>query len=324
MSQFAGVVQELTTNKQSALSDDERAKFQSVLDYRWKMHPLYAYLNLDLDNLEHLFSLIDMETSLKPGQSEPQALRDNLIYVLVKTLELTLLHAPGYQLQISPFLRGGIMDKIRMTRINSVYVESYSDFVSHLRAHDTIVTFNYDTVLEDAMLVHYIGPDYCIEGKPTWWKTDPNVPVLKLHGSSNFVEKDDGALEIVDHERLEHTTDHYYKIGKPLLIPPTWNKRLLQGTIREIWSMAGEALRSASRIVFIGYSLPETDLSFRYLLADSVADNAALRNIFVIDPAETTMQRYESFISEPFKRQGKLQMFRNRVEDGLPSALYET
>ena len=91
MAEFATVVTQLANDRESGLRENERIRFKKVLDYRSQMQRLYAYLNLDLDNLEHLFSLIDMEASLSPqAVNQATELQEDLVFVLVKTLELTL------------------------------------------------------------------------------------------------------------------------------------------------------------------------------------------------------------------------------------------
>jgi hypothetical protein len=75
----------------------------------------------------------------------------------------------------------------------------------------------------------------------------------------------------------------------------------LSGTIQQIWYEAAGALARASQIAFIGYSLPETDLSFRFLLARSLSKNADLRMVTVVDPSSQTLSRYQAFISTALK-----------------------
>ena len=64
----------------------------------------------------------------------------------------------------------------------------------------------------------------------------------------------------------------------PLIIPPTTEKvgYFQHETIRLIWSKAGEALSSAGHLFCIGYSLPETDLSIRFLLKSLVPEKTPL------------------------------------------------
>ncbi len=68
----------------------------------------------------------------------------------------------------------------------------YREFASRLRPHDTVITFNYDTLLEQAL--DEIGKPYTLT--PEWWlsrdlpKTGYEyVDVLKLHGSVDWYDR---------------------------------------------------------------------------------------------------------------------------------------
>ena len=68
----------------------------------------------------------------------------------------------------------------------------YRDFVLRLRPHDVVLTFNYDTLLEQSL--DDIGKPYTLT--PEWWlETDPDewepkfVDLLKLHGSIDWYDR---------------------------------------------------------------------------------------------------------------------------------------
>ncbi len=73
----------------------------------------------------------------------------------------------------------------------------YIEFVNRLTAYDTILTFNYDTLLEDAL--DKIGKPYSLT--PEWWLAEHSqqlaqkeflkryVEVVKLHGSIDWYDK---------------------------------------------------------------------------------------------------------------------------------------
>ena len=66
----------------------------------------------------------------------------------------------------------------------------YRDFAERLTPRDVVLTFNYDTLLEQAL--DYIGKPYTLT--PEWWLAnepdDPNcVDVLKLHGSIDWYDR---------------------------------------------------------------------------------------------------------------------------------------
>ena len=70
--------------------------------------------------------------------------------------------------------------------------EVYRDFASRLTPHDTIITFNYDTLLERAL--DAIGKPYSLA--PEWWLSEPHteeglshVNLLKVHGSVDWYDR---------------------------------------------------------------------------------------------------------------------------------------
>jgi hypothetical protein len=52
-----------------------------------------------------------------------------------------------------------------------------------------------------------------------------------------------------------------------------------------VWDAAVRALRTATRIVILGYSIPPIDAHFKYLLAAGLQENISLRKIFFVNPA---------------------------------------
>jgi hypothetical protein len=51
-----------------------------------------------------------------------------------------------------------------------------------------------------------------------------------------------------------------------------------------VWSQAIEKLKTATRIIVIGYSLPPTDAHFRFLLAAGLQENISLNKIVFVNP----------------------------------------
>lgn len=97
----------------------------------------------------------------------------------------------------------------------------------------------------------------------------------------------------------EDCTEHKKK-KFPSLIPPTWNKRIESSYMRRIWSAAFTEIQNATNIIFIGYSLPETDLYFRHFLTLALKDNRKLRNLVVVNNDDIAMKRYENFLESNF------------------------
>lgn len=145
-----------------------------------------------------------------------------------------------------------------------------------------------------------------------------NVKLLKIHGSMNwlqcsncqrlfvgFGQKMNIPIHIND-KLCRHckTHDHTAKL-QGALVMPTFLKDLTNFQIKLVWQNAGVELMEASRLVFIGYSLPYADFEFRQLLSRMVHKNAHIHVVLFKGQNSATRrkfneecQRYKEFFGE--------------------------
>jgi len=118
-----------------------------------------------------------------------------------------------------------------------------------------------------------------------------NLKLLKLHGAMNWLlckncqrlyysQRDYIAIkEFYDKNYPEcpFCKENYHSVGdrnqiklKSELITPTLLKNLESVTFKNIWKNAFVELSEAERVVFIGYSLPQADFEFRYMLKKAI------------------------------------------------------
>jgi hypothetical protein len=173
-------------------------------------------------------------------------------------------------------------------------------FVEQLRPGDIIITFNWDSLIERALLA-LDRPFDLMERKRDC------VTVLKLHGSLSWVLVPDG-IRIADpsavnwlSDRVCRTKNHtYYDVWdsleqSPFIVPPVISKRPpITPFLHDIWREAFAALIEAERIVVIGYSLPTEDLQARTLLRSGAAEKSCI----IIDPDPLVASRYFHAISK--------------------------
>ena len=188
----------------------------------------------------------------------------------------------------------------------------------------SFITTNYDINIESALnwLRVYCNPGFDLkhaQRKGSGLYSKNGIMTFKLHGSVNWFEKNDGHL-IIDEQDVTVWPDpnkvETYKIpavcandyafpGNPLIVPPSFLKPDLSGVLEGIWSGAAKTLKETDRVVFIGYSFPESDKEMMYFLATSFADNPRLRKIQVIDPIATQivtrLRRPEGNVGYHFK-----------------------
>jgi len=115
-----------------------------------------------------------------------------------------------------------------------------------------------------------------------------NIKYLKLHGSMNWLHcplcqrmyVKFGEKTMFETKYCKHCKSNYNLGNKAAsirlkgnLILPTFLKDLSNIQIRLIWQNAGIELSEASKVVFIGYSLPAADFEIRQLLSRFLVDD---------------------------------------------------
>ena len=181
--------------------------------------------------------------------------------------------------------------------------------VAHQR-RATLITFNYDTLLECAVgtgLLYDWGqrePVFWAEvtgDVPSWppglayLAADPadTFRLLKLHGSLNWywAPPDTSGASIARRALpgLFGSPEPYTEEERrrrlpgrvPFVVPPSAVKSpyYRNPVIREIWQQAAERLRNADRVFILGYSLPPADLTFAGMLTDALLDSEATLTI---------------------------------------------
>lgn len=68
------------------------------------------------------------------------------------------------------------------------------------------------------------------------------------------------------------------------IVPPTWRKQSTKPAYQDQWSWIKEGLKGVRRLVFIGYSMPRSDLYFRHFLALALANNDYSPRIYIWNP----------------------------------------
>jgi len=229
---------------------------------------------------------------------------------------------------------------------------------------DTIVTFNYDLLIEESCrnLGVPIGSGFQVSREKSAKSLvmpakDARVEILKLHGSVNWVNfaehlsspeekaRRRRALAIGQEEDWElgdgwpgpRVFEDYSEVRKkgfsPLLLPPTWRKdsaidQYSRMDFASVWDASVAALRTATNVIILGYSVPATDQHFRYLLAAGLQDNISLRKVFFVNPALKDERARESIDRSPWSFSsgasragaigGHTTTHVNRIQTGLP------
>jgi len=220
------------------------------------------------------------------------------------------------------------------------------------RRHSPVLTFNYDTMLERAAFaqksfsrefdISFPSGIYCASLYPKIMQdirvfnphaTPPDglgrrtFDLIKLHGSVNWLYSGTDTFpgeQIYFHEcERDCPENDFLKIApyahgrKRLIIPPVSEKSLFYSNIliRTLWSDAKRALAKADNLYFIGYSLPESDITVRTLLLTAVDPST---HIFLVSTGKPDdegkrrlLQRYQDALPQVKKDRFSVEYIRD-------------
>lgn len=276
-----------------AREPDRYRHFQDIFKTIDAMHKCKPYFDADLLNIEEILSILEMREGLQSSSE----VRSFVKYIGdVIQYHTPLPTAPPRYVQIA----GKWMDSI----FGQGLWPCYGAFVASLfnlhftvswpqpsqtgvikfktvdqpKASYSVVSLNYDTVLED--ICAFLNQHHPSEKKIGFSRdfvaaeiADVSVPLAKLHGSADSKE----------------------------IIAPTGNKSLHRSLVAA-WKKAHELLAEANHIRILGYSLPTSDSYIKYLLKSAVVDSNNLKTIDVICRGATVQPRYDEFVHFNFYR----------------------
>lgn len=238
-----------------------------------------------------LSSLLEMGALVPSGGYKKErltAMRANLLNAIAAVLEesagVTTLNSAGRQ------------NAHRCTR--------HSSLVKALAAKDTVLSFNYDCVIDYALKMD--APDRwsarygygfprpsSVKNYEHWQAADApdtlntSINLLKLHGSINFPVFKGGDDTIRLRERVHRQTgNESYEI-----IPPTMGKDINRPPFNELWKRAEQAIRRARVVCLIGFSFPPTDIHVSALFRNALHDNDSLDRLVIVNPSRDARQR---------------------------------
>lgn len=158
--------------------------------------------------------------------------------------------------ECSQFLRGANPDTERWL--------PYVTWANYLDKTDTVVSFNYDRVMEiigtrkATQFYSVVVPTPDVDATLAHTRQMGCAPVLKLHGSVDWVHRN-GKIEQDSSDDLPSRAEN----GSDLVLAvPGPEKGKFGSRFKEIgslWRHADQSVQQAARIVFLGYRFPVTD-----------------------------------------------------------------
>ncbi len=297
------------------------------------LHFIQAYLNVSMNVRD-----IDFKKELKIfiDGIDPSLLSN--IELLLTYIDLALLnHSVGIFTQCSS------PEELRLFRKNfsgalvrafnnahfklsagNLKEEIYWKFCDMLTAGDTIITFNYDLIVEQELwkqkkwsfldgyglkkdIKDFSAPFGGIYSPAH--PTNSIIKVYKLHGSLGWLSgyfKDEiifsgmpdyfqgytglpseRDLQVAGAERDEGTT----------FIEPTYIKRFNCTPILDIWKQSIQALQQSNELIIIGYSLPEADAA-AYAFLTSGVYNSQLTAVTVVNLDKSVFNKFEMVLGK--------------------------
>jgi hypothetical protein len=208
--------------------------------------------------------------------------------------------------------------------------------VAALSPPDTIISFNYDCVIDHALRstdrpvwsakygYGFPKPARIDSGTASAWSS-PNAPtaqndtirLLKLHGSLNWQ-----ALPTDDDKPIKFRQRLYKQHGSKTyeIIPPEFLKEVQRQPFETIWARAASALRSAHVLALVGFSFPPTDQLVEALFRMALEDNRSLKRLIIVNPSPDHRWRIRSVCTELLhRRQTRVVQF-DTIRDFAPHA----
>ncbi|KPJ79104.1 MAG: hypothetical protein AMJ54_00085 [Deltaproteobacteria bacterium SG8_13] len=209
------------------------------------------------------------------------------------------------------------------------------DAVARYNRNISIITLNYDTLLEQAFdflfrkygyidySIHLMNYEKLIELMDFNFWVNPREPIsvqpgedpvpikiIKLHGSLNWkycnccnhtlLTPWDRKIDLNRGKLIGHTFpdekqyDYYCPIDRTefqtLIMPPSYIKSLNNPIVTQLLGEASREIRMCRKIVFIGYSLSDTDVHIKALFKKHLKENT---RIVVVNPKRSANLRQQ-------------------------------
>jgi hypothetical protein len=316
------------------LSEDDIEILKTALDIKRDMDGYHGRVAFDDRNIEDILSMLVF--NIMEGKNADRNKLKSFTSAISRTIELACnVTHPGV-----PTDSRGTFSAV--TTGPNVYRDFWYALFKLNEAGKkipTIISFNYDLVLERSLLQVLIrkfdrdrgalpfdslSVDYKYKPFSPWQydiqhatyshgdpgtiirRTDTpkgnntEIALLKLHGSLNFYKSRD--KRSAEHNSISDAVE------TPYILPPVSNKQS-NGAGNVAWSEALKSLRIAKNVTFVGYSLPKTDMYMQFFLKAALGPNQELNKISVFDPelhkgsdaAKAMRERYQQIFSEQLR-----------------------
>lgn len=318
----------------------------------------------DVDNMETVFCIAEAmsEANLKSIEFDDQ---EYAIEELIRQIQLWLwkafqvcppldqkrrdeIHTESYARFFKSLSQLELSNRLAVITTNYDLIFEYFSWDNGMPCHYPLEKEESETISIGGGTRPYLNPS----SKDDNGATGPLL--CKLHGSINYFQdnSNDNRLYMANllggGKRIGNSDGVYWKDKPaifavdsiwcvrnkygggltPAIIPPTYAKLTQQKWLRTIWEEALEVLSKARKIMFIGYSMPNSDGFMRALMHSAMAmraanpDSVAPPRVYVIDPSEDTHKRYEGLFHEIYRPLPQIDFF-EATKSVIPTILGE-
>lgn len=307
------------------LTTEDQKLLKAAMAIRTELDMYHGRAMFDDRNLEDILSLLSFADMADPSQDHHRL--STFTRAISRTIELTCKVVPEVTEQgVTPYY--------------SFWLTLFGRIKAN-KSLPTIITFNYDLVLERSLCRALDGDwftDY--EKEPSFGSVsikyyhDTLQQVDLVPRTSDSIEERPPQMrawmrnmpscgQVADIEILKlHGSLNFPTPGTtqasspvqaadaPLILPPIFDKMSYGESLRNTWAKALQQLQHTKNIFIVGYSLPSTDIYMQYFLKAGLGPNTDLNHVFVYDPVlfepgddcNAMIERYRTCFSSQVQR----------------------
>ena len=289
------------------LSEDDKKIFNEAMKVKNELDGYHGRAAFNDRNIEDILSILSF--NLIGGKKSDREKQKWFIKAITRTIDLTCNVQHDGKLNRMQSDGNGVY--------RSFWHRLFARFKDAPNSFPTIISFNYDLVLERSLLQALIGTNYDFYKdkfpfssinlkyqyglvKDLMFKAKYTQFTTSLSPARQETEL---ILEPIDEPLQNSINIELLKLhgslnfpatkegvffptqaaDNPYILPPIINKWVGRNE-ETIWSAGLQRLREAKNIIIIGYSLPQTDIFMQYFLRAGVGPNLNLNKIIVFDP----------------------------------------
>lgn len=277
------------------ISEGEGEKWVTFQNYRSQLREFiiktYPNVNINEINITDLYTLLD-KAILNREQFRGYNCDDLL--KLKRILDGCIIY---------------VFDSLLTNPQNKEYISKFCEYLTKSKTSSklslesdnlSIISLNWDILLDSTLYRAFkesnkLIIDYGCRVIPFWGTGFPpahlfrhkgiySFKLLKLHGSMNWLHCPSCGRVFAAQEEKISLFDLFGDIKcrlclkelneeaklNSLLITPTFIKNLENSQIKQVWQQAKQEIRRATKIIFLGYSFPESDYEIRYLFKKNI------------------------------------------------------